>query len=160
MSGQPPDPCDWVIHDIDFRFSKPGIYGGPFYTQFYLDEECRFHNDKGAAYIDYDGNRLWFRHGLRHRDDDLPTYEGKNGDKAWYKDGKLHRDGKPAVEYADGKTEWWLAGIQLTDDEVRTYKEKLLREEWRVAADEIVSEMNAGLKANIRVMKQLPKFLL
>lgn len=157
MTKQPPDPCDYVIRDMDFRFSKPGIYGDNFYNQFYLDEECRFHKDDGPAFISYSGDRVWFRHGLRHRDGDEPAFTGEEG-KAWYKDGKLHREGKPAIEYADGKTEWWLAGMKLTDDEVREYKEKLLREEWRLAAEEIVAEMRAGLKASIRVMKP-PKFL-
>lgn len=158
MTGQPPDAYDYVIHDMDFRFSKPGIYGDHFYNQFYLDEDCRFHRDDGPAFTDCDGNKVWFRHGLRHRDGDEPGYVGKNGDKAWYRDGKLHRDGKPAVEYADGTTEWWLEGMKLTGDEVGKYKEKLLREEWRAAAEEIAAEMREGLKTSLRVMKP-PKFL-
>jgi hypothetical protein len=157
MSGQPQDPCDWVIKDLDFRFCGAGIYGGPFYTQFYLDENCRFHHDTEAAFRTLDGDHVWFRHGLRHRDGDEPAFTGEEG-KAWYKDGQLHREGGPAVEYANGKTEWWLQGMKLTDDEVREYRQKLVQEEWRKAADEIVAEMREGLKTNIRVMKP-PRFL-
>ena len=159
MGGQPEDAYDYLIHDMDFRFVRAGIYGDHFYNQFYLDEDCRFHKDDGPAIVDCEGSRIWFRHGLRHRDDDLPGYEAKNGDKAWYKDGKLHREGKPAIEYADGKAEWWLQGMKLTDDEVMGYKEKLLKEEWRAAADNIVAAMNAGLTSSIRITKP-PKFLL
>ena len=159
MAGQPEDACDWVLRDMDFRFVRAGIYGGPFYTQFYLDEDCRFHHETEAAFRTYEGDKFWFRHGLRHRDGDEPAVSCSEG-KAWYKDGKLHSEGgKPAIEYADGRTEWWLEGLKLNDDEVREYRQKLVQEEWRKAADEIVAEIREGLKTNIRVMKP-PKFLL
>jgi len=28
----------------------------------------------------------------------------------WYLNGKLHREDGPAVEYADGRREWWVNG--------------------------------------------------
>ena len=159
MAGQPEDACDWVLRDMDFRFVRAGIYGDHFYNQFYLDEDCRFHRDDGPAFVSADGDRFWFRHGLRHRDGDEPAVSASDG-KAWYKDGKLHREGgKPAVEYADGRTEYWLDGLKLSDDQVREYRQKLVREEWPDAADEIVAEIREGLKTDIRVMKP-PKFLL
>jgi hypothetical protein len=158
MAGQPEDSCDWVLRDFDFRFGGPGIYGDHFYNQFYLDDQCRFHKDGGPAFKNMEGDAVWFRHGLRHRDGDEPAFTSKEG-KVWYKDGKIHRDGKPAAEYADGRAEWWLEGIKLTDDEAKAYKEKLPREEWRAAADEIVAEIRGGLKYDIRAMKP-PKFLL
>jgi hypothetical protein len=159
MAKQPKDSCDAVLDDIDFRFRGAGIYGDHFYNQFYLDADGCFHKDDGPAFIDGEGNKLWFRHGLRHRDGDEPAYIAKDGDKAWYKDGELHREGKPAVEYANGTVEWWIDGIQMTAGEVSKYKEALLKEEWRKAAEEIVAEMHEGLKQNIRVMT-LPKFKL
>ncbi len=147
------------ISDMDFRFRGAGIYGDNFYNQFYLDDQCRYHKDEGPAVIDSDGNKFWYRHGERHRDGDLPAVEMKNGDKAWCKDGKYHRDGKPAIEFANGEAEWWLEGIKLNQNEVTAYQQKLLTEEWRKAADEIVAEIRKGLDHDIRVMKP-PKFLL
>lgn len=159
MVKQPKDSCDGVLYDMDFRFRGAGIYGDHFYNQFYLDADGCFHKEDGPAFIDGDGNRLWFRHGLRHRDGDEPAYTAKNGDKGWYKNGKLHREGKPAVEYADGTVEWWLEGLKLTDNEVKDYKEALLKAQWQEAAEQIVAEMREGTKNPVRVMK-LPRFQL
>lgn len=36
-----------------------------------------------------------------------------NGNKYWYKDGKLHRLCKPAIEYSDGRKEWYSNGRKL-----------------------------------------------
>jgi hypothetical protein len=132
------DIYDDLKEHMDFRFGGAGIYGDHFYNQFYLDEKCQFHKDNGPAIVDCDGNKVWFRHGERWREGDLPAYEGKNGDKAWYKDGQLHRDGKPAIEYADGRAEWWLEGCKLSDAETATYK-ALLREQFRQAGDKVTA---------------------
>lgn len=129
MAGQPQDACDFVIHDMDFRFRGPGIYGDSFYNQFYLDEECRFHHDKEAAFRSSDGDRVWFRHGLRHRDGDLPAVEAANGERAWYQNGVFHREGGPAIKFADGREEWWNKGRKLEPDEVKGYTEWLVRSE-------------------------------
>jgi hypothetical protein len=124
MAGQPKDACDWVLNDMDFRFSKPGPYGGRFYTQFYLDENCCFHKDDGPAYISYEGEKVWFQHGLRHRDGGLPAYEGSNGDRAWYENGVYHREAGPAF-MCEGREEWWIRGKQLAAGEADAYRQWL-----------------------------------
>jgi len=35
-----------------------------------------------------------------------------NGDRAWYQNGVLHCVTGPAVIYATGEREWWVAGVQ------------------------------------------------
>ena len=43
-------------------------------------------------------SKCWSKHGLDHRDGDLPAKIVRDGQsKSWYKEGKLHRVGKPAV---------------------------------------------------------------
>lgn len=50
--------------------------------------------------IDEEGSTRWYRDGRRHRDGDLPAFEGIRGVECWYKDGRLHRDNNlPAVVY-------------------------------------------------------------
>jgi hypothetical protein len=36
---------------------------------------------------------------------------------AWYLNGKLHRTDGPAIEHSDGDKEWYLNGIELTEEE-------------------------------------------
>jgi len=38
--------------------------------------------------------------------------------KLWFHYGKLHRDDGPAVEYADGRTEWWRNDRRLKPEEI------------------------------------------
>ena len=45
-----------------------------------------------------------------------------NGDQEWYMNGVLHRIGGYACKYRDGSKEWWIKGIQYTEEE---YKEKV-----------------------------------
>ena len=62
--------------------------------------------------IDANGNKMWYRNGKRHRDNDMPAIEYANGTKAWFRGSKLHRDGElPAIEYADGTNSWFRNGI-------------------------------------------------
>ena len=52
-----------------------------------FDEQ--FHNSLGPAVIIYD-----------------------DGTKEWFMNNQLHRLDGPAVEYANGHNEWWVAGVQ------------------------------------------------
>jgi hypothetical protein len=164
MAGQPQDACDWVLNDMDFRFRGAGVHNGHFYTSFWLDENQCFHREDGPAYTDGEGTKVWFRHGLRHRDGDEPAYSDKEGNVVWYKDGKIHREGAPAVTYADGTQEWWMEGMKLTDDEVKQYKmdvlkdKTLLKEHWLTVAKKIALEVHGGTQRDIRAVK-MPKFL-
>jgi hypothetical protein len=35
------------------------------------------------------------------------------GSKFWYTNGKLHRENGPAIEFANGKKEYWLNGKRI-----------------------------------------------
>jgi len=57
------------------------------------------------------GDKVWYKNGKIHRDNDLPAQVDANGHKAWYKNGKQHRDNDlPAVEYTDGDKYWFKNG--------------------------------------------------
>lgn len=44
---------------------------------------------------------MWFRHGLRHRED-CPAVELYNGNKEWYQNDELHRIDGPAYILSNG----------------------------------------------------------
>ena len=63
--------------------------------------------------IDEHGNIEWKnKAGELHRTNG-PAIEWADGGKFWYCNGELHRDGDlPAVEFANGKVEYWRHGIE------------------------------------------------
>ena len=44
------------------------------------------------------------------------------GTVRWYKDGQLHREDGPAIEYASGKKEWWVNGVEYTEELFNKYQ--------------------------------------
>ena len=43
-------------------------------------------------------------------------YVDSLGTVSCYKNGKLHREDGPAIEYANGSKEWWLNGVEYTEE--------------------------------------------
>lgn len=41
----------------------------------------------------------------------------KNGTKFWFKNCQLHREGGPAIEWHDGDKDWFISGVQLSEEE-------------------------------------------
>jgi hypothetical protein len=100
----------------------------------------RHRDDDKPARIHKDGTLTWFKNGILHRDDDRPAVIYADGTLIWYKNGKVHRDDdRPAVIYADGtliwnkngyvhrptgpavinrnnKHEYWINGINITNE--------------------------------------------
>ena len=78
-----------------------------------------------------DGNYVvWDKDDLFHREDG-PAIEGldSRGMKAWYKNGVLHNENGPAVANANGRKEWWVEGVKLTEEEFDDYVfKKFLRD--------------------------------
>ena len=65
------------------------------------------------------GEREWYRNGLRHRDDDLPAMKRYCGTLIWFKNGLIHREnGQPAVIRASGTCEWHKNGQFHRDDDL------------------------------------------
>ena len=75
---------------------------------------------KSYPHIDIAGNKFWRNEAeLRHRDeDDLPAVEYSDGTKIWWKNGIRHRDnGLPVVEDIYGNKSWWINGVCYRRDE-------------------------------------------
>ena len=53
---------------------------------------------------------------ILHRENG-PAIEYADGNKLWYQNGKLHRLDGPAVEFADGSKEYWIGGMELSEQE-------------------------------------------
>jgi hypothetical protein len=59
-----------------------------------------------------DGSKSWYKHGERHRENDLPAVIWSNGDMYWYQHGKLHRETDAAVICHSGVKSYYLDGKQ------------------------------------------------
>lgn len=88
------------------------------------------HRDNNPAVIGKGGVYKWYKHGKKHRDGDLPAETDEKGNNFWFRDGLLHRsDNKPAIEYVDGKREYYLNGVRyelresITEDKAMSIKE-------------------------------------
>lgn len=80
------------------------------------DENNLLHNSNDMpALILENGNRMWFYHGKRHRENG-PAIEWNDGGKDWYYDDQLHREGGPAVESASGTKAWYINGKLHRED--------------------------------------------
>src|ERR1035437_9596517 len=53
--------------------------------------------------------------GQLHREDG-PALEWPNGRREWWLNGQRHRKDGPALEGADGRHEWWLNGQRHRED--------------------------------------------
>ena len=67
--------------------------------------------------------------------------------KSWYRKGKRHREEGPAVEFADGRKEWYRHGKELTAAEFAAIREKELAE--------IGDAFKAGLTREMTVSRPL-----
>ena len=57
-----------------------------------------------------DGTRRYYNNaGELHRDEG-PAVEYANGRKEWYQNDHIHRINGPAIEYPNGNKEWWQNG--------------------------------------------------
>lgn len=55
-------------------------------------------------------------------------YEQFN-ETTWYENNRLHREDGPAVEWSDGYKEWWIHGVEYTEEKFNLWRQnKLLNE--------------------------------
>ena len=50
---------------------------------------------------------------------------------AWYTNNQLHRENGPAVTLKDGTKQWWIEGVQLTEEQFNN-RTKEYEELWRI----------------------------
>lgn len=69
--------------------------------------------EEGFLRVDEEGSRIWLNqrpYGLTHRDDG-PAIEYCNGRKEWWQNGNIHRENGPAIEDAYGNRWWYYRGL-------------------------------------------------
>jgi hypothetical protein len=62
-------------------------------------------NDDQPTEITEEGTKIW-------RNADCELHERLNGDRLWYRNGLLHREDGPAIERKDGIKAFWINGKQ------------------------------------------------
>ncbi|MBI1216132.1 MAG: hypothetical protein GC185_09980 [Alphaproteobacteria bacterium] len=113
-----------------------GRYVNDFYETEYIDDDEQLHREDGPAYIDAEGNSMWYDHGKPHR-----------------------AGGLPAAEYKDGRVEYWENGVQLTPEQAQAIRENIAAEKRRAEAkntgENMARDMGAGLSHDMPVMKKI-----
>ena len=170
---------EYVVNGIQHRTNGPAVYNKVNsrwlqygrrhnengYAVTYMNTEQYYLNDKLYAkreYIDeienktsleeltIDGNKVTYRFGVLHTEDNIPTIIKQNGDKYYYKLGILHRENGPAIQLSNGDkhyyqlgflhnedgpaiqlsngdNKWYKYGVELTEDEFKSeFNDKLL----------------------------------
>lgn len=77
-----------------------------------------------------DGRQSYTLDGDLHRING-PAFIGADGREVWHLHGREHRLDGPAVVYPDGYTEYWIAGVQLTEEQFRADA----RRPWRTVSN-------------------------
>ena len=84
-----------------------------------IHQEEQLHRDGDLpAWIEPNGDQIWFQFGKISRGGDKPSRVFANGTQVWHLDGRVGREGdKPAVVYADGTQEWHKNGNRHRGDD-------------------------------------------
>ena len=84
------------------------------------DSYGNLHCDDGPAVVLADGSKIWYVHGVIHRDGGLPAREYANGVREWWVNGQQHRGGGlPAIDFTDETKNWvreWCVNGELHRD--------------------------------------------
>ena len=86
----------------------------------------QIHRVAKPAVEKFNGAKYWCLNGVLHRDGGPAIEYGPH--QEWYKHDKRHREDGPAFKTTDNgnnmRYEWWLEGIQYTEEEFNVYLEK------------------------------------
>jgi hypothetical protein len=97
-----------LIVKVRYPYFNALMYQGKFHS--FNDMPCKLWNEDEA--------KEWYRHGMRHRDNDQPAIIYLYAKKEWYQNGELHRDNdQPAGIYLDVKKEWYQHGKLHRDND-------------------------------------------
>lgn len=66
--------------------------------------------------IDQSETKRWYKNGVHHRDEDLPSVIYSNGKECWYQNGDLHRTVGPASKTPDGYMVYYIKGKLHRED--------------------------------------------
>lgn len=86
-------------------------------TQRWRNSHGDLHSDDDLPSVVYQsGLRIWHRLGKRHRDNDLPAYEGEC--MMWYQYGSFHREGNLPAYICGSSMEWYVHGKYIGNQDV------------------------------------------
>jgi hypothetical protein len=77
----------------------------------------KLHREGDRPAWEYNGDKVWYKNGVRHREGDKPAQEFLNGDRVWSKNGLVHREavdehGDPLPAVISSKfTKWVRNGV-------------------------------------------------
>ena len=103
----------WFLNGRRHRENGPAIEYINGHTEWWLNGVK--HRIDGPA-VEYHGGKEWWLNGQRHREDG-PAIVHTNGSMEWWQNGKLHREDGPAYETKHGVNEWFLFGVEYTEQE-------------------------------------------
>lgn len=91
-----------------------------------VDEDDFRYSSEDGEYVDSSGN-IYHRKDRVWHHDTLPAFSHVNGQREWWKEGLRHRDPKhgPAILYPNGNGDYWVNGKRLSDG-----KQWLLNRRW------------------------------
>jgi hypothetical protein len=94
---------------------KPAWISAAGTLEWYKNGKWHRGGDKPAI-INVDGTLIWYKNGELHRDGDKPACIGADGSLEWYKNDVYHRTAGPAVIHPDNKKEYWINGVNITEE--------------------------------------------
>jgi hypothetical protein len=89
-------------------------------NEFWRNEAGEYHRLDGPAIISADAH-FWYIEGKLHRLDG-PAIKS-NRLEEWYVNGKRHRFSGPAIIQSDGRRDWWVHDINITNEVNKWMKE-------------------------------------
>ncbi len=106
--------------DADAKKHKwTGCFTGPDGSTMFFRDGLR-HREDGPAIIAPDGGRYWYYNGQPHREGG-PAFEEADGCLSWFRHGKLHREDGPAMVMPNGRERYFINGEPLEDIKARAH---------------------------------------
>lgn len=88
------------------------------------------HRDNGPAMIFKDGTEVWYHKDRRHREDGPAYICPSSKESMWFIDGMLHRDGHPAIIQEGQMEAWYKRGRLHREDGPAVIKKNHPDEYW------------------------------
>ena len=87
-------------------------------TKWWKNEKGELHREGDLPAIIYkSGTQMWFLNDRLHRGFGLPAHIDASGTKRWAEGGRLHRLCGAAVELCNGTKQYFVDGVQYTEQE-------------------------------------------
>lgn len=116
---------NWYQHGVLHRDGGPAIENTD--GSYEWHQQGFRHREGGPAVVQSNGKKMWLIRGYLHREDGPAVIESNRQEYRWYD--QRHRLDGPAVEYSDGRTEYWVGGIQCSKEDAHN-PASVVRSRW------------------------------